>query len=438
MKRILIAAFLFLDHTTFGQYVLTQDTTVDGTWSLGTKILKVNPGVKIYGTGTINGGYIDASYYQDIFDTSLTINIKGGAYNVVSTSWFGASPSKKDNTPYFQKAINAAIPNPSILYTPAGVYNDSTSLRIQGIYLGNYSGVSLHWKGDYRFNGAFSGTVINYLNTGNFAIGIQMGKGVILEGLSIQGKFKPPTTTGETYYNTSYGDYMDTSCTEYMSGIIVDPYANQNGSTSGSTGILFKDMSVSGFTTLFKISPAGTANAEEIIADRVNFGDGRVGWLSGQPQEKQNVIRNSMVWGRLFVFFKNYYQSGNYHIHDINIAGGVVQIFDINQSGWFPTKIDNIYAESIGRVGRLYTGAMNLAVENSVFQFAYKADAGNQYLVTSNSLNVTFRNCDFRYFGQTYSMAFSGVAAYDRCTFSGEFTNQSTGSVFTSNCQFLN
>jgi hypothetical protein len=265
-----------------------------------------------------------------------------------------------------------------------------------------------------------------------------MGKGVIIEGISVQGKFKAPTTTGETYYNTSYDDYMDTSCTEYMSGIIVDPYTNQNGSTSGSTGILFKDMSVSGFTTLFKISPAGTANAEEIIADRINFGEGRVGWLSGQPQEKQNVIRNSMAWGRLFVFFKNYYQSGNYHIHDINIAGGIIQIFDINQAGWFPTKVDNIYAESIGRIGRLYTGAMNLAVENSVFQFAYKADAGNQYLVTSNSLNVTFRNCDFRYFGQTYSMAFSGVASYDRCTFSGKFTNATTGSVFSSNCQFSN
>lgn len=440
MRKLIIILSFFIIAKAKGQYVLTQDTTVNGTWSLETTILKINSGVKISGTGTISGGYIDASYYQDIFDTTLNVNIKGGAYGKVSTSWFGASPSNANNTRYFQKSIDACINKNTILYTPAGTYVDSSNLLIAQYYSGNYQSVSLKWEGDYVFNGAVAGTVIRYKNGGNFCLGIQKGKGVELKGLSFVGNFVPPTGGGgEGYYNQTWDNFLDTNCTAYLSGIVVDPYVPPSGS-SGSTGILFSNLSVSGFTTLFNISPNSGAvlNAEEIIAERINFGSGRTGWLNGQPQEKQNVIRNSMAWGGLHTFFKNYYQSGNYHIHDINVAGSVIRLFDINQAGWFSTKIDHIFAESIATIGNLTTTAMGISISDCIFAFAYKSEAGNQYLLNSNSLNVRFRSCDFTYFGQTYSMAFSGTAAYDGCTFSGAYTNQSTGSTFTSNCQFLN
>jgi hypothetical protein len=407
------------------------------------EVLYVNAGVKIHGTGTINGGYIQASYYQDIFDTTLTVNIKGGATSIVSTSWFGCSPSKSDNTRYFQKAINSTVGKDMTLYTPAGVYNDSTFLLIYNMYNGDYSGVGLKWKGDYTFNGATAGTVINCLNKGNFAVGIQRGKGVTLEGLAIVGQFKKvnkPAAVGINYYNIAYGDYADTTVTEYYSGIIVDPYNNPSGQTGGSTGILFKDMMVSGFTTLFRIGNTSTLNAEEIIAERIVFGMGRTGWYSTQAQEKQNVIRNSMAWDGLHTFFASNSGngSGNYHIHDINVAGGVVRLFDIQQSGWFPTKIDHIYAESIGSIGTLYTSAMIISVTDCDFNFAYKSEAGIQYLAKTNSLNVKFTNCDFAYFGQGYDLTFSGIASYIGCSFSGAFTNSAQGSVFSSNCQFRN
>lgn len=441
MKKVLIGILLFPCFC-FSQYNLNEDTTISTTWNLGTQILYVAPGIKIHGTGTIQDGYVQASLYQDIFDTTVIVKIKGGAYGMISTSWFGCSPSKANNTVYFQRAIDASKSKDMTMYTPGGIYKDSSALLIADTYNGDYTGVSLKWKGEYVFNMPGSGSQINYLNNGNFALGIQKGKGIFIEGISLVGKFASANKAdpGTNYYNIAYADYLDTTCTEYLSGVIVDPFTNVSG-TGGSTGILFKDMYVSGFTTLFNISPTSvTLNAEEIIADRIVFGRGRTGWLNGQSQEKQNVIMNSMAWSGLHTLFYASYQvgTGNYHIHDINVAGSVINLFYINQSGWFPTKIDHIYAESIGSVGTLYTSAMVISLTDCVFSFASKASAGTQYLVKSNNLKVRFNSCDFTYFGQSYDMTFSGLATFIGCSFSGAYTNSSQGSIFSSNCQFLN
>lgn len=448
MKKGLIILFLFVAFKSNAQYVLSADTTISSTWNLGSTILKVNPGVKIHGTGTITGGYIDASYYQNIFDTTLSIGIYGGAYGKISSSWFGASPSNANNVRYFQKAIDATINRNMILYTPSGVYNDSSALLIAQYYSGNYQAVSLKWEGDYVYNGAIAGTVIKFNNKGaTFCIGMQMAKGVEIRGMSLVGGFVAQTGGGgQGYYNQTMSNFQDPLCSNYLYGVVVDPFIPTSGS-SGSTGILFSDLSVTGFTSLFAISPNGVSlNAEEITADRIVFGTGKIGWLSGQPQEKQNVIKNSMAWGALYYFYYATFLrgsgmtsgTGNYHIHDINVAGSVINLFYINQSGWFPTKIDNIYAEGIGSIGELYTAAMGISISNSVFAFAYKSQAGNQYLVTSNSTSINFRNCDFTYFGVSDSLSFNGPASFDRCTFSGVYQNQQTGSTFSSNCQFLN
>lgn len=440
MKKLLIGIIL-LPLFASAQYNLTQDTTISTTWTLGIQIVSIAPGVKVHGTGTISGGYIQASYYQDIFDTTLTVNIKGGAQGIISSSWFGTSPSKTNNTRYFQKAIDASINKSMTLYTPAGVYIDSSYILIGATYAGDWTSVSLKWKGDYIFNGAVPGTVIDYKNIGNFALGIQKAKGVIIEGISIQGRFATLNKANpETnYWDIPFDDFRDTTVSEYHSGVIVDPYPNVSGLAGGSTGVLFRDMYVTGFTNLFRIGNVSALNAEEIIAERIVFGKGRTGWVSTQAQEKQNVIRNSMAWSTLHTFFtaNSGNGTGNYHIHDINIAGSVVQIFNIQQGGWFSTKIDNIYAERIGSIGTLNTTAMVISVRDCLFQFAYKSEAGNQYLAKTNSLKVRFTGCDFNYFGETYSMAFQGLATFDGCYFSGAYTNSVQGSVFTTSCQFI-
>jgi len=443
MKLFII--LIFLPFVSFSQYNLTSDTTISTTWALGTTIVTVAPGVKIHGSGIITGGYINASYYQNIFDTTLSVQILGGSLGVISTSWFGCSPSNNDNTRYFQKAIDASINRSMILYTPSGVYN-VVQLLVSQYYSGNYQSVSLHWKGDYIFNSAIQGTVINCTNTSGYCLGIQKGKGVIIEGLNIQGQFKKidkPAAVGINYYNIAWTDYKDTTCSDYYSGVVIDPNANTGNVSGGSTGISFKDMQVNGFTVLFRMSPTiNTLNGEEIIAEHIVFGMGQTGWLSQQSQEKQNVIRNCMAWSGLHTFFYASYGNGTgyYHIHDINVAGSVIRLFYIDQSGWFSTKIDNIYAESIGTIGTLNTSQMVISLTDCVFDFASKADAGNQYLSTTSNitLGVRYTNCDFNYFGQNYNMVFQGLAAYIGCSFSGAYTNSQQGSIFSSNCQFSN
>lgn len=434
--------------TVIPDIIIDKDTTINGTWNIsGSTVVRVINNAQISGNATINGGWWDASYYQSVFDTTITVNILGGAYGIVSTSWYGVATGRADNTRYFQRAIDSRENKVGRLYTPSGTYTILTSLVIQSIYLGDYTGVSLDWYGDYVYNSAVAGTVINYIATGgSFALGIQRGKGVLIAGLAIKGRFVPPSDANPmTYYNITYDNYTDVNglCNQYYTGVAIDPYVPPFGGVSGSTGVHFSNMYVTGFSTLFSVSQNGaTLNGEEIILEKSVLGMCRVVWLSQEPQEKQNVIRNCMAWDRVHTFFvanKSGRGSGNYHIHDINIAGSVIQCFDIVQSGWFGSSIDNIYAENIARIGVLKTSAMVLSLTGSTFQLIPKSIIGVQNIaVTNTNLNTVFGECNFLYYGlpSTEQMLFNGLATFSNYYFSGTYTNQMTGSSFSSNCLF--
>src|ERR1035437_7643392 len=65
--------------------------TVNGTVNIPvTTVLKFDNGNKISGTGTINGGIIEANHQFQIFDPSITVNSTKTSDGIISVKWFGA------------------------------------------------------------------------------------------------------------------------------------------------------------------------------------------------------------------------------------------------------------------------------------------------------------------------------------------------------------
>ena len=211
IKRIFLTVFVALFCSTcFSQYVLSADTTVSGTWNVG-GWLKVLPGVKIHGTGTVTNYKMDAYADQAIFDTTVNfLGITGAKDNKPSAIWFGVATGNADNTRYFQRAIDACINKNFTLVIPSGSYTTYSQITISTFYSGDYQPCQLNILGDYRMNGALSGTIINYQGTGGGAIGMQKAKGVTISGLFITGRFVSPSRSNlTTYYNTTYANFTD-------------------------------------------------------------------------------------------------------------------------------------------------------------------------------------------------------------------------------------
>ncbi len=412
---------------TFSQDLfISKDTTVNNTWTIPAgSILKFGSKGHISGTGTIRGGIIDASLGQWIFDTTLTIIPEGTYGKDFSAKWFGAG-RVKDNSTALQKGINTVLANGETLrnfYIPKGTYNFSKPLIIANVYKGQYTGSTIHMYGETSFWDCCSGTTLKYTATDGFAIGLQLNKGTEINNLAITGQFKAPAGNDTSYYNIPFEKFNDVNgkCGTIYAGIVIDYDGSKN--MGGSTGVKIHDVSVSNFTIDYLVSPNGkTFNADILLFENIRCGDAKVGFASGQAQEKGNVIRGIYSWGSVHTLISigryGKSQAGNYMIDGGNVAGKCIRLFDISQSGWYATSIANIFSESIATIGSIST-QIPTSISNCTFHFVYPEVIGKQTLFYTNNDKTKFSNCIFRYYGSKQEMKFAGAATYDNCMFSG-------------------
>lgn len=405
---------------------INKDTTINNTWTLapGT-ILKFGGKGHISGKGTIKGGIIDASLGQWIFDTTLTLFPEGTYGKDFSAKWFGAG-RVKDNSAALQKGINTVLANIETLrnfFIPKGVYNYSKPLTIFSMYKGNYVGATIHLYGETSFWDCCNGTTLNYTSSDGFALGLQYAKGTEINNIAITGQFKAPGGKDADYYNIPFERYKDVNgkCGDMYAGIVIDYDGSKN--SGGSTGVKIHDISVGNFSINYLVSPNGkTFNADILIFENIKCGDAKVGFASGQAQEKGNVIRGIYSWGNLHTLISigryGKSQAGNYTIDGGNIAGRCIRLFDISQSGWFFSSISNLYSESIASVGSIST-QIPISISNCTFDFVFPEQIGKQTLFYSNSDKTKFSNCMFRYYGSNQPMKFGGMASFENCLFSG-------------------
>ncbi len=404
---------------------INKDTTISNTWTIpkGT-IIKFGSKGKLSGKGTIRGGIIDAYAHQWIFDTSLSVFPEGAYNNFFSAKWFGAG-YLKDNAGVLQKGINTVLANQNTrdFFIPRGKYAFSKPLTVAAIYKEAYVGCTIHIYGESSFWDSGTGTTLDYTATEGFAIGLQLNKGSEINNLTITGRFKVPQLKDSEYYNIPFDSFTDAQgkCSELYAGLVIDYDGTKN--SNGSTGLKIHDLHVGNFTIDYLISPNGkTFNADILLFENIRCGDAKVGFATGQAQEKGNIIRGIYSWGSIHTLFSNgrygKAQAGNYTIDGGNIAGRCIQLFDIRQQGWYSTTILNVFAESIGRIGNI-TSQIPVSVNNCTFHFAYPSRAGKQILLNANTEKIVFANCIFRYYGLPDAMIFNSAATFFNCQFSG-------------------
>lgn len=432
--------FLFFPLFSFSQdIVISADTTVNNTWTItpATRVLRITNGAKISGTGTILNGIFDINPHAEAFDTLLTVKPFGFYSGEFSASWYGAKESRADNSPYLQRAINVCAANYiRSLKIQRGNYKISTPLLV-GKYTTGWDQVTLKIFGETSFWDSDPLTVLTYEGIRGYAIGFQKNKGSELSHIKIVGKWEAPNSADMVYFNIPYADFHDRNgiYSDTLTGLAIDPIGNN----SGTTGMYVHDIIVTNFSTLIGISQNYGYNADILYFDRIQLGDGRLGFSSSQPQEKGNKITGLNCWGSLHTLFKNSTTgAGNYTLDGANIAGRVIRLFDIVQGGWFSSNFSNIFAERIGSIGTLYTYYnMPLTFNGCIFNFIPSSEVGTQILLKSSSTSLKFNSCVFEYYGLSTPLLFEGPACFENYRFSGTITG-GIGSIYKTNVQFSN
>jgi hypothetical protein len=343
-------------------------------------------------------------------------------------------PALTDYAPYFQHIIDSCINNniPSY-YMPAGRFPMSEPLILHHTIKNNYVFFTIQLIGTGTAGESDgSGTILDWTTAPHsaFGLGVQEGKGVIVKGIKLWGAFNYKLTNAYTFYNTPLSGYTDGICkdTEFgpYSGIVIDPFgpaepANGTGFTgtdaygvslstyyrgnrSGSTGVHVTECFITGWVADIITSPNGrTQNADNLTFDFLQIGNSKIGIAGCQDQEKNNTASHIQEWGVMHTCFcTGLYgagSTGNWFLDHWNIAGHTQQIVYNNQGGYFPSYFDNIFAESVARVG--FIASVNgTRFTNSTLNFAGYVEAGSYTSDMISGYGVTFDGCQLRIYGQ--------------------------------------
>lgn len=335
------------------------------------------------------------SEYAHVFDTTIKfVNCKFVGRQF-STAWI--VKNDVDKYVYLQKAINISLDNNIPVLWVAMNYTYSQQLKVEKVFGANFIAVNLTIKGDGSLHNQRQ--TLNYTGTG-IALGFQLAKGGGAEGIWIDGNYEPPVNNGANYYNNPW-PVMDGHI-----GIAIDYDGTRNN--SGSSDVIIRECNVRNFDIGYAVSPNPTTNnADVLLFDRIRVHDCRVGFRTNQPQEKGNVITYIESWGKIHTVFQNGVNSrgaGDYVIHGGNIAGEPVQLFDVVLAGYNNFKCLSMYAENLGRIGRVnaFTSGSKMPAEISVdARLVHPSIAGAQTIFTGGYARTQIRSSSIRYYGST-------------------------------------
>lgn len=242
-------------------------------------------------------------------------------------------------------------------------------------------------------------------------LSIHKGKGVIVKGVNFQGpgwgrdsRYSPQACIAIDPFRYNLppdGGYP--TLQEWYRGKV---------SVSGSTGIEVENCTFNGTVIGLITSPNGyTLNAENCGFRKLRAYSVKYVIAGCQAQEKANKVEDLGAWGPSeCVFYFNKYgaqQAGNWSIRDINIAGDVRSIIYRSSGGAFPIFIDDLFAESIEKIG-YWQSNVGDAMNKASINFKHPKQMG--YFTDSHmdGTGVTITNSTIRYYGDTMPVLFKG------------------------------
>jgi hypothetical protein len=358
--------------------------TINSTLTIPTgKRMSFKNGNRFIGTGTITGGTIVASLDANLFATTLTLTNVGTQDGIFGAKWFGAlGNGSADDYASLQKAIDYVVINGAnvrtLMFVPGNYRITKGLLVLKDTNAdGNPEQAVIKIAG---FGTAYTGNgevVITCSHSDNFALAIQEGKNCIVENMVFNGpnilNYSLATAWNpETTYLAS-GSIRSNSQSPFA-GIVLDPFGSSTVGANrypgfesyyagvlgngGSTDCKFRNISVNGFCVGIILTPnANTQNNEAHEFDGVWLANCRDGFVTTNSQERTVKCTNFKVWNSVHTVFRtNGYGIGRGEvplIDNVNIAGGIYQIFNFYGIGGYFPKIDinNVYAELFYRIG---------------------------------------------------------------------------------------
>ena len=370
-------------------------------------------------------------------DSAMTlIGVNGIHYkrvvegNLLNVQWFGATGNGGTDDWYaIQKAINYILEHDQAartLYFPPGNYRISRPLIIARIKNAAYLHSTINLVGPTSAKNPSEGYAsISPVFNNTFAIGIQLGKGVLVKGLAITGRFTFPNSLNAIQVDTlSFSEWTDRTVRQNTlspySGIVIDPFSDSTiyphnsdmypglhsycipgQGRGGSTAIQIVDCSIRNFIVGVMITPSNQQNGELVDVTDCDISSNKVAYAMGQAQSKECHVVRLKCWGPTHTLFDNLTYgfrqgdgAGIPMVDGVNIAGSVKQLCMIGAAS-FGGSFHNVYAEGLFRLGYV-GGPATLSFEDCQFDFSSQ-DPGLPYpdfYVQGNW--VSFRNCMLR------------------------------------------
>ena len=286
-----------------------------------------------------------------------------------------------DDTTALQNAINAGISAGKKIFIPYGTYKISSPLLVMVWDGSAYSYVSADIEGEklpwVDQVGSIKCTTIvaNFVDT--FALGIQNARAVSISNITFNGQntFSNGDPTNSSLMTNS--TYVTNGCRDSQyspyAGIVVDPFGTSvpsdggypgftsyyAASAGGSSGLSFRNVTVSAFVVGMLFSPNGTtANCSEMTFYQCSIETTKVGFSTCQSQTR------NLNWygGNIFIscFAVDSLSYGQKNGCGPNISGcdmAAKYLFNVKSDVSYNPLISNIYAESFASLGFFGSGA---------------------------------------------------------------------------------
>lgn len=299
--------------------------------------------------------------------TSPIPPIINGVLNV--RDWFAMGDGTTDDYLPIINACNYCLINPKLcnrVRFPAG-YSFRTTKPILLQNNGKYFTTTLSgdFSNKYASDEYLSKIICDYKS--GFGIGVQYGRGITIENLTIVGKYTFPYSVNNYNIGTlKFTDWIDSTITDTRyspyAGISIDPFLNASGTRGGTSGVTIRGCKIIEWMVGVVLSANGfTQNAEMINIDEDDIEADRIAIAICQDQSKTISITGLKTWSSVHTILDgiNYgigTGGGSVFCDNWNIAGNVNELFNVTTSR-FPLKANNIYSESIFRIGTVYGSA---------------------------------------------------------------------------------
>jgi hypothetical protein len=422
------------------------DLVIDSPIDFGGKVIKMESGTKMTGTGTISNVLVDANTQEQVFDPSLTFTNLVMGNSILSIKNFGATGNGVTNDqPAIQKAIETAIANNiNTVFAPTGVYKCDAPVIMYRWDGTDYKFFTLEFKGESSFwqAGNTRGTRFIFSDPNSFCIGFQRAKGLKIDRILVQGPFQPPTIAAPAWYHLKEHEFTDGVTRDSPQSACVaiagDPFAwklpADGGyptmqhmyrgipSAGGSTGVEITDVSLGNVIAGYCSSINGiTLNSEITLIDKIQVRDCRYGIAGTQAQEKANIVRNFACWGNVYCPIKiggvlGAGTPGNWKFQGLNMAGGTRKLISLNSGGYFATHLEDVFAEIVFNIE--WSSGVGGSLTSSELGFAYPSEvSGTHPQAHISGSGITYRDTILRIYGSGKPIVINGSNTFEHCAF---------------------